>query len=136
MIKARGEHNDGTPLYLLGISEGNVERLKDRRPILVNLAQLGGSGHVCIMYGPTEEALIAELNIGDEAAPEPKEQFPRGQLRADDEGATQLAVGVKDGKLVLDFGKPVTWIGFGIAQAEAFIAGLQARVDEMKKGAA
>lgn len=37
--------------------------------------------------------------------------FPEGKLTKSDEGAIQFAVGEKDGKVVLDFGTPVSWIG-------------------------
>ncbi len=43
--------------------------------------------------------------------------FPEGQLTKMDEGAIQFAIGEKDGKVVIDFGKPVVWIGFDRAQA-------------------
>lgn len=37
--------------------------------------------------------------------------FPAGKLTKQDEGAIQFALGEKDGKVVLDFGTPVAWIG-------------------------
>lgn len=37
--------------------------------------------------------------------------FPRGKLNADDEGALTMAIAVKDKTVVVDFGKPVTWLG-------------------------
>lgn len=37
--------------------------------------------------------------------------YPAGKLRASDEGAIQFAVGEKDGKVVIDFGTPVAWLG-------------------------
>jgi hypothetical protein len=43
--------------------------------------------------------------------------FPEGQLTKSDEGAVQFAVGVKDGKVVLDFGTPVAWVGMNPQQA-------------------
>ena len=36
---------------------------------------------------------------------------PEGKLTATDEGGLQFAVGVKDGKVCLDFGTPVAWLG-------------------------
>lgn len=37
--------------------------------------------------------------------------FPEGKLSPDDEGGIQFAIGVRDGKVCLDFGKPVSWLG-------------------------
>lgn len=37
--------------------------------------------------------------------------FPAGKLTKSDEGSIQFALGEKDGKVVLDFGTPVAWIG-------------------------
>lgn len=43
--------------------------------------------------------------------------FPEGQLMPTDEGAIQFRVGEKDGKLILDFGTPVVWLGMTPQQA-------------------
>lgn len=43
--------------------------------------------------------------------------FPEGQLTKTDEGAIQFAIGEKDGKVVLDFGTPVVWVGMNPQQA-------------------
>lgn len=44
-------------------------------------------------------------------------QFPEGQLNDDDEGEIRIAIGSTEGKVVMDFGKPVAWIGFTPEQA-------------------
>ena len=49
--------------------------------------------------------------------------FPEGQLTKSDEGAVQFAIGVKDGKVVLDFGTPCAWVGMTPQQA-ADLAGV------------
>ncbi len=43
--------------------------------------------------------------------------FPEGQLTKTDEGAIQFSVIEKDGKVVLDFGTPVVWVGMNPQQA-------------------
>jgi hypothetical protein len=43
--------------------------------------------------------------------------FPQGAMRPTDEGAIQFAIGVEKGKVVLDFGTPVAWVGMPAAQA-------------------
>lgn len=40
--------------------------------------------------------------------------YPRGKLNARDEGELRIAMTVKDNTLVIDFGKPVAWIGFSL----------------------
>lgn len=43
--------------------------------------------------------------------------YPQGMLTKSDEGAIQFAVGEKDGKVILDFGTPVSWIGMNAQDA-------------------
>lgn len=43
--------------------------------------------------------------------------FPEGQITKQDEGAIQFAVGEKDGKVVIDFGTSVHWLGMTPQQA-------------------
>lgn len=44
-------------------------------------------------------------------------QFPDGKLTPQDEGEIQLSMATVDDKIVLNFGKPVAWIGFTAEQA-------------------
>jgi hypothetical protein len=37
--------------------------------------------------------------------------FPRGKLNADDEGGLLMGIAVKDKTVVINFGKPVAWLG-------------------------
>ena len=48
----------------------------------------------------------------------PTGQFPEGKLTSHDEGEIRLAIGQKDGKVFVDFGSQVIWIGFTPAQAK------------------
>ena len=36
-------------------------------------------------------------------------KFPKGKLIEEDEGELRLAVGHKEGNVIVDFGKPVAW---------------------------
>lgn len=69
MIRARTQ--DGT--VILGITAENVTRLKDGRPILVDLLQLGGAERVVILYGETMTDLIRQLerDVGPLPTPQP-----------------------------------------------------------------
>lgn len=46
-------------------------------------------------------------------------EFPSGKLNNEDEGALTFAIGVKDGKVIINFPKPVAWMGMPPAQAVA-----------------
>jgi hypothetical protein len=61
---------------------------------------------------PLDDSLIASLKLGK------TKQFPEGMLNKHDEGEIRLAIGQKDGKVVIDFGTPVAWIGFTAEQAD------------------
>lgn len=43
--------------------------------------------------------------------------YPDGQLGRADEGGIQFAIGEQDGKVVIDFGTPVHWLGMTPQQA-------------------
>jgi hypothetical protein len=60
MIRARLQTEKG-PMYILGIDAGNVQRLEDGKPILVDLATLGGEGRVVVLYGTTMAHLKRDL---------------------------------------------------------------------------
>jgi hypothetical protein len=64
--------------------------------------------------GANEERLRAKL----EARLGATGQFPEGKLADNDEGEIRVAIGQQNGKVVIDFGKPVAWIGFTPEQAE------------------
>lgn len=57
MIRARLSNG----MFILGIDAENVRRLQAGRPIVISLAELGGTDDVCIMYGETLEAVAREL---------------------------------------------------------------------------
>ncbi len=44
-------------------------------------------------------------------------EYPNGRLNADDSGALAVAISNKDGRVVIEFPKPVAWIGFTGDQA-------------------
>lgn len=60
--------------------------------------------------------------------------FPAGQLTASDEGAIQFGVTAKDGKVVLDFGTPVAWIGMDPQQAADLASVMIRRAKEAARG--
>jgi hypothetical protein len=61
MIKAHGVGLDGNPVFVLGLSDGNLTLLRKGQPIMLDLAQLGGVGSVVIFWGRTEIEMAGEL---------------------------------------------------------------------------
>src|SRR6266403_329896 len=59
--------------------------------------------------------------------------FPEGQLTKTDEGAIQFAIGEKDGKVVIDFGTAVHWVGMTPQQAAEFASLLLKRAREVAR---
>ena len=57
----KGRLNNG--VFILGIDAENVRRLKDNKPILLSLAEIGGTDDILIMYGDTIEDIEKELEL-------------------------------------------------------------------------
>lgn len=72
------------------------------------------------------ERLMEEANRRQEMQLGGTGEYPQGKLTPGDEGEIRIAIGVKDGKVMIDFGKQVVWIGFdpsqAVAPAESLIA--------------
>lgn len=69
---------------------------------------------------------------------EDSEQFPDGKIDETDEGALLLKMGIKGRAVVIHFGKPTVWIGFGVSDARVMAAKLVQladRIDAENKGA-
>jgi hypothetical protein len=64
------------------------------------------------------------------------DQFPDGKLGPHDEGAIQLGVGEMDGKVMIDFGTPVHWLGVSPQEAAdlAMLIVARARAVARKNG--
>src|SRR5258708_27933698 len=58
-------------------------------------------------------------------------EFPEGQLTKTDEGSIQFAIGERDGKVVIDFGTAVHWVGMTPQQAAEFASLLLKRAREV-----
>lgn len=60
-------------------------------------------------------------------------EFPEGKMTKDDEGAIQFALGAKDGKVVLDFGSSVHWVGMTPQQAADLASALMKKAREVAR---
>jgi hypothetical protein len=61
MLKAVAHSDTGETLVILGLSDINVEKLKEGLPILVEMEELGFKGKLAIIYGETEDALAKQF---------------------------------------------------------------------------
>lgn len=57
--------------------------------------------------------------------------FPEGKLTGNDEGAIQFAMGEANGKVVIDFGTQVHWLGMTPQQAAEFASALLKKAKEV-----
>lgn len=64
------------------------------------------------------------------------DHFPAGKLNKTDEGGIQFAIGEQHGKVVIDFGTPVHWLGMTPQEAADFASALlkRARLVARKSG--
>lgn len=69
MIKYKGEC-EGKPVYGFGLSEGNLQKLRQGLPIEVDLEPMGGVGFVHIIYGETEQAILEMFQAAGCIAPD------------------------------------------------------------------
>lgn len=51
-------------------------------------------------------------------------EHPKGKLTPDDEGEIRFAVGAENGKVILNFGTPIAWVGMEPEQAIALASSL------------
>ena len=65
MLKAKGEI-DGRPIFLIGLSFANLDRLRADQPIKFDGRDFGFDGDILIFAGATEAAMAESLNIGPE----------------------------------------------------------------------
>jgi hypothetical protein len=69
MLRARASNG----VFILGLDAENMRRLKDVQPILISLAEMGGTDDVLIMAGETIDDIKKDLESGLGAKlPEPK----------------------------------------------------------------
>ena len=60
MIKMSGTHGK-RKVILLGLSEGNLMRLREKKPIIIHAEEMMIDHDIIICWGQTEEALAKEL---------------------------------------------------------------------------
>ena len=58
-------------------------------------------------------------------------EFPDGKIHQHDEGAINLAIYTQDDNVIVNFGKPVVWVGFPPDTARQMAALLLERANEI-----
>ncbi len=62
-------------------------------------------------------------------------KFPDGELNSEDEGEIMFAVATTpNNRIIMHFGKTVTWVGMTPAEARSLAALLEYRADQCEKG--
>ena len=64
MITFSGKNNRGRPLLGFGLSEKNLEKLREGLPIHLHADEMGFAGDVLIFYGKTEDDLAKQMIEG------------------------------------------------------------------------
>lgn len=59
-------------------------------------------------------------------------RYPEGKLNDSDEGEIAIAVGGQDGKVIIDFGGKIGWIGFAPDQARQVAESLNAKANAVE----
>jgi hypothetical protein len=81
MIKFRGTDKNDVPVVGFGLSEANVQRLKQGMPILIDTDDtkelFGVPAQIVIFYGNTEESMQEELRATGLGFPEARQEPPK-----------------------------------------------------------
>jgi hypothetical protein len=59
------------------------------------------------------------------------DRYPRGKLNDHDEGQLRIGITVKDKTVIVDFFKPVVWVGLDKATALALAETIKKRAEEI-----
>jgi hypothetical protein len=54
MLKSKAQDREGNPVFIFGLSDESIVRLKQGKPILIDIKELGSIGKVLIYSGATE----------------------------------------------------------------------------------
>lgn len=61
------------------------------------------------------------------------DQFPDGKLNDEDEGGIQTAIGIENGRVMIIWPKPISWIAFDPDSADEFADAVKARAQEARE---
>lgn len=58
-------------------------------------------------------------------------KYPDGKLNSSDDGQLRMAIYTEGGRLIVNFGKELSWIGFDKVTLRNFIDGLEDKLKEL-----
>lgn len=61
------------------------------------------------------------------------EEFPDGIVNEEDEGAITTAIGIENGRVMIIWPKPITWIAFDPDTADQFADRIKARAQQARE---
>jgi hypothetical protein len=61
------------------------------------------------------------------------DKYPEGKLTENDEGELDFKIGVREGRVIMNWGKPVQWIGLRPVDARAMAASLIKNAEEAEQ---
>jgi hypothetical protein len=61
------------------------------------------------------------------------EKYPEGKITGSDEGELEFKIAVFEERVIMDWGKPVKWIGLRPAEARAIAASLIKNAEEAEQ---
>ena len=73
--------------------------------------------------------ILALSELGDDMP----NKFPEGKLSRDDQGELEFKIAIVDGRVIMDWGKPIQWIGCTPSQARAIAAALIRNADRAEQ---
>ncbi|RLC88844.1 MAG: hypothetical protein DRJ03_00985 [Chloroflexi bacterium] len=97
------------------------------------------TGTICSICGAKQFNTPAGVTCGNgHGGAEPAkitDQYPEGKLNETDEGALQFKIGHTPDyqRIIIDFGKPVAWVGMGVKDAENVARGLMQHIKQCKR---
>jgi len=62
---------------------------------------------------------------------DPLTTYPRGKFCEDDEGELAMRIGIQDKTVILDFGKPVKWLGLAKQDAANLAKSLLEKANQL-----
>lgn len=60
-----------------------------------------------------------------------RDQFPRGRLNDEDEGELSMGIAVRDRTVIINFFKPIAWMGLDKATALALAANIKKHAESI-----
>ena len=140
----RGEMN----FLVVGFTAVQIAKLSMDKPVKVNHishSALPRDLTVLVFGGKDDQALVDKLaQVGfidraeevrtTEPVVMPPRSYPEGRIAPDDDGELNFRLGhnPKSGKIIMDWGKPVSWLAFGPEDAVKLATGLLEHAYELK----